>query len=295
MARIAQIWWRIKFLILEMWGMDPRVILYTVIPRVRNNRRFREDLLVARGLISWDEDQKMITVRDMRFFYPQEMPAANIISLLLADDPYIRKNFINNTAFKIEGPIEGGGAVIADGDVVFDIGANIGISTVHASRKVGSRGCVYACEPIADTRVWLEKNLSQNHTTNVTVVPYAFGSKEGMRDLTIDTHDYGGSSGVLSVAGGTTTTVDEKTFDAYVEEQGIDRVDFICADIEGMEREMLAGAEETIKKYKPKLALCTYHLPDDKKVLYDMVRSYVPEYKIVMTRTKLYAWVGEAQ
>jgi hypothetical protein len=47
----------------------------------------------------------------------------------------------------------------------------------------------------------------------------------------------------------------------------------------------------TIKKFKPKLALRTYHLPDDKEVLYALVKQYVPEYKIKLDNKTLYAWI----
>jgi hypothetical protein len=44
-----------------------------------------------------------------------------------------------------------------------------------------------------------------------------------------------------------------------VKERNLPRVDFIKADIEGAECAMLLGAAETIRKYRPKMALCIYH------------------------------------
>lgn len=79
--------------------------------------------------------------------------------------------------------------------------------------------------------------------------------------------------------------------DAFVEKQGLERVDFIKADIEGYERKLLMGAQETLKRFAPKLALCTYHLPDDPEVLAGLIRQANPRYKIVQKRAKLYASV----
>ena len=71
----------------------------------------------------------------------------------------------------------------------------------------------------------------------------------------------------------------------------VKKVDFIKADIEGAERDLLAGAENTIKRFKPKISIRTYHLPDDPEVLYNIIKKYVPEYKTVQFKKTLYAWI----
>ena len=49
------------------------------------------------------------------------------------------------------------------------------------------------------------------------------------------------------------------TIDDFVKGNNLSRVDFIKADIEGFERHMLAGAQETLARFSPKLELCTYN------------------------------------
>lgn len=83
-----------------------------------------------------------------------------------------------------------------------------------------------------------------------------------------------------------TTTVDN-----FVQQQGLTHVDFIKVDIEGTERKMLRGATETLKNFAPKLALCTYHLPDNPEVLERIILEANPAYKIVHLRHKLFACV----
>ncbi|MEH7384268.1 FkbM family methyltransferase [Bacillus sp. JJ1521] len=59
-------------------------------------------------------------------------------------------------------------------------------------------------------------------------------------------------------------------------------ITFIKMDIEGAELEALKGAEKSIKKYKPKLAICVYHKPLDFIEIPLYLKSIVPEYKIYL-------------
>ncbi|MDH5358628.1 MAG: FkbM family methyltransferase, partial [Gammaproteobacteria bacterium] len=66
------------------------------------------------------------------------------------------------------------------------------------------------------------------------------------------------------------------TLDEYLDGKP---VSFIKADVEGMEMPLLAGAQETIKRYKPKMALCVYHYPSDLYEIAEYVRNLVPGYQ----------------
>ncbi|WP_456439447.1 FkbM family methyltransferase [Psychroserpens sp.] len=60
------------------------------------------------------------------------------------------------------------------------------------------------------------------------------------------------------------------------------RATFIKMDIEGAEYDALNGAKETIKKYKPKLAVSMYHKQDDLFKLPDYIKSLRPDYKFYL-------------
>ena len=57
---------------------------------------------------------------------------------------------------------------------------------------------------------------------------------------------------------------------------------FIKMDIEGAELEALKGAEGLIRKYKPKLAICAYHRPEDVYKLPELVKSFRDDYKFYL-------------
>lgn len=66
----------------------------------------------------------------------------------------------------------------------------------------------------------------------------------------------------------------EITIDSFVATQGIDNI-FLKMDIEGFERKALKGAQNTFSSQQQiEGAVCIYHLPDDKKVIGDMLTQY---------------------
>jgi FkbM family methyltransferase len=86
------------------------------------------------------------------------------------------------------------------------------------------------------------------------------------------------------------------TIDDIVKQKNIDRIDFIKMDIEGAEFNALKGAENTIKAFKPKLAISAYHKFDDLYRLPKLIKSirndyrfYLDYYTIVADEIILYA------
>lgn len=74
-------------------------------------------------------------------------------------------------------------SVLRAGDVVVDVGANVGTLTILASRLVGPAGHVYALEPHPETYRFLQRNLVLNDARNVTAVPVAAGAADGRGGL----------------------------------------------------------------------------------------------------------------
>lgn len=65
---------------------------------------------------------------------------------------------------------------------------------------------------------------------------------------------------------------------------------FIKMDIEGAEYQSLLGAAEIIKKYRPKLAICLYHTPEDIIEIPHAVLSMNPDYKLAIRHYTTCSW-----
>jgi FkbM family methyltransferase len=175
---------------------------------------------------------------------------------------------------------------VKPGDTVIDVGAWIGDFSAYAASK-GAK--VYAFEPVEETFEVLRQTSALN---NGLIYPIKKGLGDKECEIEISLHDdNSGSNSIISKAEGNKEKICIITLDQFAEENKLERVDFIKADIEGAERDLLRGATNVLKTFAPKLALCTYHLPDDPEVLEQIIKEANPAYKVVQLSHKLLAAV----
>jgi len=152
--------------------------------------------------------------------------------------------------------------VIRKGDVVLDIGANLGYYTKLFAKWVGDKGAVYAVEPIvmfADTIKWGTQKYK-----NITVYNYALGEAE--KEVTLSAPgDYGYlRTGLPSIdTEHKQKTTSDFTFNAMMKKgsllfKDLPKIDFIKMDIEGYEYIVLLEMEPILKKHKPVIQVETW-------------------------------------
>lgn len=86
--------------------------------------------------------------------------------------------------------------LLGPGDVFVDGGANIGVFTLLASRRVGPEGQVYAFEPHPDFRLRLQEHLYLNRCNNVRVIPKGCWEEAGT--FILEYYDYGSGMKIVS-------------------------------------------------------------------------------------------------
>lgn len=150
------------------------------------------------------------------------------------------------------------------GNHVIDAGACFGDNTLAFAAAVGELGHVYSFDMLPPNLRILNQNLEMNPDLAKRIEMIGFALSETANDLP-EAHA-SASRGEGDIA--PDTQIDSGTFpirsiDNLVDEGRIRQVDFIKMDIEGAELKALRGAEQTLRRFKPKLAISLYHKPED--------------------------------
>jgi FkbM family methyltransferase len=178
---------------------------------------------------------------------------------------------------------------IKKGDLVIDIGSNIGDTTVLMALAAGSSGITLGFEPNPYVFKILEKNASLNkEKQNIIPLPYA---------ITVKEEEFFYISSEASFAnGGISPTKDSRhgkfiypdkikgiNLQALLEQKYMDKINnlsFIKIDTEGYDKEIIKSISELIEKYRPVILAESfkYNTSEEKMELYDVIKQH--EYEI---------------
>jgi FkbM family methyltransferase len=141
---------------------------------------------------------------------------------------------------------------ITSGAVIYDVGANVGIYSLMASRAAGPGGMVYSFEPLPRNLAYLRRHLAINRLQNCQIVEKAVCDREGT--LAFATESFSASMAHLSPDG--ELLVPSTTLDACVYgEARLRPPNILKIDVEGAEMDVLRGANRTITEFLPEIFL----------------------------------------
>lgn len=131
------------------------------------------------------------------------------------------------------------GFMINENDVVFDIGANVGVFSLYASTKKGTK--VYSFEPHPINFELLSKNIAINSRDNINAFQIALGSLNEKRIMketdSIGHHLLNSSNTPDKIEHSITIAV--KTIETFFNENNLTTIDFLKLDCEGSEGEII--------------------------------------------------------
>lgn len=183
------------------------------------------------------------------------------------------------------------------GDIVLDCGACLGDTAVKLAAHVGPTGHIYSFDQLAQ-HVTIARDVAARNGMAAMINTYCCGIASKTRpniDVALSdpqpSHSPGINPGKALDEGDTAISIDD-----FCRAKGLKRIDYIKMDIEGSEADALAGAHETILRFRPKLAICLYHKPADLwsiplsiKQRYPFYRLYLDHHTLHNQETVMYA------
>ena len=261
-ARLSNRWlnplrrlaWR-RHAVFEMHGIDEPALRSTL---ARNGHlrllEALDDTAAGPGWRGW----RWYVVNDDEV--PVEVDAGEHLLFVRAGDAHIGAPLIAGVAHEphVEAALR---AHLGPGAHFLDIGANIGVFTMLGARLVGAGGRVFAVEPIPGNAALIERACRRNGFEHVQVMRAAASDREGALELRTEASTSNAATPAaagprLLAESGASITVKAIVLDEAL--AGIERLDLVKIDIEGMEPRALLGLSRTLERWRPVL-VCEFH------------------------------------
>ena len=262
--------------ILDKWILFFLKIIYLGIRfsvKIALGKKRRDRLYVKRGIHFNDSFGPSFYFMSFLYKVIKFLRLGNPVSLKISVPKYnykvlcpIKKEEIINMTIREDDIIEH--FTPKQGDIVIDIGANIGRYTIISSKRVGANGKVVAIEADPSNFEMLNSNIKLNQLTNVIPLNYAVYSKETKIKLYLPEVESGFTKYKTIMPNWINTQekfveVNANTLDYLLQLNQIrqEEVNWIKIDVEGAEFEVLKGATNVLSKSKDIAILMELHGP----------------------------------
>jgi FkbM family methyltransferase len=145
------------------------------------------------------------------------------------------------------------------GDYVIDGGGCFGDTALAFAADIGVNGWVYTFDPILKHCEIMREAFQMNPglASRISLFDVGLADTDAERDAVHSVHQSINPGARLEEG------LPTRTIDSLVASGEIVRIDFLKMDIEGSELGALQGGEQSLKRWRPRLAISLYHRPED--------------------------------
>jgi FkbM family methyltransferase len=172
-----------------------------------------------------------------------------------------------------------------NGDVILDCGSHVGDTSLRFAIDVGPNGKVFGFDPDPKHVAICRENAARNQLDSRMSFLAC-----GISDRVIQGHSQVGEGESWTINAGRRLSSSDASIsiDVFCEQQGLIEVNYIKMDIEGSEMKGLRGADRTIQRCRPKLAICVYHRPVDLWEITSYIAERYPFYRLFLGHHSLH-------
>jgi FkbM family methyltransferase len=200
----------------------------------------RHKLMRAWMWLKREDPLQLVRIRENAFGYADL--SDGFLRLIVIEGQY-EKDF-----FRI------GDALLQEGGVFFDVGANHGLLSLGLARKLDDRVQFHLFEPNPGLQESIRKSLELYPSMQARINSEAVSDHDG----TVQIYFQEGQLGISHVVENGGVPVRSMKLDTYLTLQQVDRVDFLKMDIEGYELAALRGTENALKARRIKAIYFEY-------------------------------------
>jgi FkbM family methyltransferase len=242
--------------------------------------------------------KKRVYKQEALLYYTKNAERVNAIANMLADE-YSKESYLGMIKFrqtydKKKYPITSDEYQyfikefkFNKNEVFLDCGAFIGDTIDIFLKHCPYYDRIVAFEP--DSKNFEKLKIKHSDNQKITLINAGAYNKNG--EVSFLEHGNGDSAIIetLGIKSNYAKNIQVKSIDSL----NLKNVSFIKMDIEGAELNALKGAEKTIIKNKPKLAICIYHSDEDMIRIAEYIHELVPEYKLYVRHYSFYPITNE--
>lgn len=148
---------------------------------------------------------------------------------------------------------------VAEGDIVWDVGANVGLYTLLLGKAVGPKGTVLGFEPMPTCHQRLTENIAANNASHVIPVAYALGKSEERLYIMQCSSGLEGDIRVVKEAPEGTPSVEVVPGDALRQRMGFAVPNLVKIDVQAAEEDVVIGLEKTLRDPACRGVICEIH------------------------------------